>query len=199
MARAGYERLTNDRSLRAINVQIQREEIDDYAESTGEPISRHFCDNNKSASGFGTKVRDDYLALIEAVKQGLVTEIIVTEIPRLSRESDDAGQFIRLSKATKLWSEHYNSGSFEAHRDAGQRRATGALHEFPRPHLAHCNAVMGFAIGCVELSGEKNVRAKMASCRALGSERCLTKIVWGDEPDPGTSSSDINSPGSSRP
>jgi hypothetical protein len=88
-----------------------------------------------------------------------------------------------LGKAEKLWSEHYNAGRLEAHRELGQKRAFGALHDFPRPHLSHCNAVLGFAIGAIELSGEKNVRGHTQSCRALGQERCVARLVWGDEPD----------------
>ncbi len=86
-----------------------------------------------------------------------------------------------LGKAAKLWNEHFNVGVIEVHRELGQRRAFGEMRDFPRPHLAHCSAVMGFAMGAVELSGEKNVRGSMMSCRALGSERCVARIVWGDE------------------
>jgi len=89
-----------------------------------------------------------------------------------------------LGRASKLWREHFNTGSIEVHRELGQQRGFGELKDWPRPHLAHCNAVMGFSIGAIELSGEKHVRGTMMSCKALGAERCVSKIVWGDEPDP---------------
>ncbi len=89
-----------------------------------------------------------------------------------------------LGRASKLWSEHFNVGTIEVHRELGQKRAFGELRGWPRPHVAHCNGVLGFSMGAVELSGEKNVRGLTLSCRALGAERCVSKIVWGDEPDP---------------
>jgi hypothetical protein len=87
-----------------------------------------------------------------------------------------------LGKAGDLWGEHFNQGRFEAHRQTGRKLAFGTLHDFPRPHLAHCYAVLGFSMGCIELSGAENVRGQMVSCRAIGAETCVARIVWGDEP-----------------
>jgi DNA invertase Pin-like site-specific DNA recombinase len=101
-SRVGYERLSLDRSLRRISVTIQRDEIDDYAVETGKPIAQHFTDNDKSASEFSTKPRKDYIELLAGIMRGLVREIIVTEVPRLSRRTDEALELIRLSKTTPL-------------------------------------------------------------------------------------------------
>jgi site-specific DNA recombinase len=100
--RYGYERLSKDRSLRRINVAIQRTEIDEYAEETGDPIAEHLEDNDRSASEFATKERKAYPKLLFAIRLGLVAEIIVTEIPRLTRQSEDALELIALSKITAL-------------------------------------------------------------------------------------------------
>jgi hypothetical protein len=88
-----------------------------------------------------------------------------------------------LGRAGKLWAEHFTAGRFEAHREPGRQRAIGEMFDFPRPHLAHCYAVLGFAMGCVELSGEKNVRGTMVACRAIGAERCVARVAWGEEPN----------------
>ncbi len=90
-----------------------------------------------------------------------------------------------LGKAGDLWGEHYNVGRFEAYRQFGRKLAFGTLHDFPKPSLAHCYGVLGFAMGCIELSGAENVRGQMVSCRAIGAERCVARVVWADEPDPG--------------
>jgi site-specific DNA recombinase len=100
--RVGYERLSKDRSLRGINVAIQHAEIDEFAEDSGELIKKHFCDNDTSASEFGTKPRDGYLELLAWVIRGFVHEIIVTEIPRLTRRSSEAQELINYSKTTPL-------------------------------------------------------------------------------------------------
>jgi DNA invertase Pin-like site-specific DNA recombinase len=100
--RVGYERLSKDRSLRRINVSIQQAEIDDYAEETGGPIATHFEDNDRSASEFASKERKGYPELLFAIRNGEVAAIIVTEIPRLTRQSEDALELIALSKTTPL-------------------------------------------------------------------------------------------------
>jgi site-specific DNA recombinase len=104
MARYGYERLSQDRSLRRINVTIQRDEIDDCALDSGTSIKQHFSDNNKSASEYGSKPRDGYIDLVATIMRSVDNEdeIIVTEIPRLCRKSEEALELIRLSKTTPL-------------------------------------------------------------------------------------------------
>lgn len=100
--RVGYQRLSKDRSLRRISVEIQRDEIDDYALDNGEPITKHLVDNNVSASEYGTKPRDGYIELLAMIMRHLVHEIIVTEVPRLCRQSEEALELIALSKKTPL-------------------------------------------------------------------------------------------------
>lgn len=100
--RYGYQRLSKDQTLRGINVRIQREEVDDYAEQSGEPIAKHLSDNDKSASEFGTKPREGHIELLRDVADGLVTEIIVTEVPRLCRQTEEALELIKLSRTTAL-------------------------------------------------------------------------------------------------
>lgn len=82
-----------------------------------------------------------------------------------------------LSKASGLWREHFNAGSFEAHKVAPDR-AEGVV-EFPKPHLALCYSVLGFSIAAVELSGEKNVRGEIVACKSRGAEECRMRVHWG--------------------
>lgn len=164
MARYGYERLSKDRSLRGINVAIQRDEIDEYAHDTGAPVKQHFTDNDKAASEFGTKPRDDYINLIATLMRSTdeEDEIIVTEVPRLTRQSDEAGELIRLSKARplryisttdgmvydlhtprgrKAFREAVSDAEFEAdqsstrqHRKKNKQASAGAYHGGQRPY-----------------------------------------------------------------
>ncbi|MEU7525955.1 recombinase family protein [Saccharothrix sp. NPDC042600] len=128
--RVGYERLSKDRSLRGINVEIQREEIDEYALATGEPIGRHFCDNDTSASEFAVKPRKDYLELIALIKQDAVTEVIVTEIPRLGRQTEVAQELIRLSKATRLQYISTTDGArYDLHTPRGRKSLRDAISD----------------------------------------------------------------------
>lgn len=102
--RAAYARLSKDKSKKSVNVTLQLADIDDHALDTGDPIGQHliFKDNDISASSFGTKPREGYLELLEAIRADLVFEIIVTEVPRLCRQMADALELINLSKTTAL-------------------------------------------------------------------------------------------------
>jgi len=82
-----------------------------------------------------------------------------------------------LGKSSSFWSEHFNAGRLDIKR-GGPKHAEGELIDWPKPHLTHCYSVIGFAIGCIELSGGKNVRAEMVSCRARGAPRCHMRVDW---------------------
>ncbi|MCP3797950.1 recombinase family protein [Allokutzneria sp. A3M-2-11 16] len=103
-ARAAYARLSKDKSKRSVNVTIQLQEISGYAEETGDAIPLHlsYSDNDIGASVFETKPRDGYQDLLDAIRSNLVSEIIVTEVPRLCRQMTEALELIALSKTTAL-------------------------------------------------------------------------------------------------
>ena len=86
-----------------------------------------------------------------------------------------------LKRAAKLWCEHFNAGSFEILTDKASDYAEAEIVDFPTPHLAHTYAVLGFAMGCVELSGMKNVRGRLVTGRSLGGERSILRVDWGEE------------------
>lgn len=85
-----------------------------------------------------------------------------------------------LNKATKLWGEHFNAGSLEVTHEKGVNVADARLVDWPFPHLAHGYSVLGFAMGCIELSGAKNVRGELVSCRSLGGDETLLRVRWGE-------------------
>lgn len=103
-ARAAYARLSKDKTKRSPNVAIQLQEVHEYALDTGEPIPAQlvFKDNDLSASTFGTKPREGYLDLLEAIRAGSVSKVIITEVPRLCRQTAEATELISLSRTTEF-------------------------------------------------------------------------------------------------
>jgi hypothetical protein len=88
-----------------------------------------------------------------------------------------------LNRASKLWLENFSDGAFEVRTEKGTRTAEGEIIDFPFPHLAHTYSVLGFAMGCIEMSGAKNVRGELVACRSMGAERTLLRVHWGADPD----------------
>jgi len=86
-----------------------------------------------------------------------------------------------LNRAAKLWSEHFTAGSLEIISHKETDFAEAEIVDFPMPHLGHTYAVLGFAMGCVELSGQKNVRGRLKGGRARGGERTILRVDWGEE------------------
>jgi hypothetical protein len=84
-----------------------------------------------------------------------------------------------LGRAAKLWSEHFTEGSLVVRTEKDARMAEGEVVDFPIAHLHHTYTVLGFAIGCIEMSGEKNVRGELVSCRSRGADRTVIRVYWG--------------------
>jgi hypothetical protein len=83
-----------------------------------------------------------------------------------------------LGRAEKLFGEHFTAGKLKVRHEPGQNRAEGEILDFPAPHLALDYSILGFAMGCVELSGGKDVRGELVSSRARGGERDLMRVTW---------------------
>lgn len=83
-----------------------------------------------------------------------------------------------LHRSAKLWREHFNEGHLEIRTEKGTRQAEGEVVDWPVPHLAHTYSVLGFAVGCVELSGGKDVRGDVVSCRSHGGDRTILRVQW---------------------
>lgn len=163
-ARAAYARLSKDKAKRSVNVTIQLQEIGEYATDTGEAVPPHltFKDNDLSASPFSTKPRDGYLDLLDAIRANLVREIIVTEVPRLCRQTVEASQLIAMCQTTalqfvtttdgmvydlrtprgrKAFRDAVSDAEFEVdqssvrqHRKKNKQAEAGAFHGGQRPH-----------------------------------------------------------------
>lgn len=86
-----------------------------------------------------------------------------------------------LSRASKLWLEHFTRGAFIVTTEKHATFAEAEIADFPFPHLCHTYAVLGFAIGCVEMSGESNVRGEVVSCRSHGADKTILRVHWGGE------------------
>jgi len=83
-----------------------------------------------------------------------------------------------LGRASKLWSEHFSAGALHVRHEPGQPRAEGEIVEFPSSHMVLVYSTLGFSMGCLELSGGKNVTGEVVSARARGAERDLLRVSW---------------------
>lgn len=76
-----------------------------------------------------------------------------------------------LGKAARLWDLHYSSGRLAVHQEGpGQVRLS--IHDFARPHRAHCMSVLGWAERSAELSGAALRFSDEVACRTRGAEAC---------------------------
>ncbi|RMG19808.1 MAG: hypothetical protein D6729_04270 [Deltaproteobacteria bacterium] len=81
-----------------------------------------------------------------------------------------------LEKSASMWRTIYDTGNFRVERlSASEVRAT--LEGIPRPHRAHCVAVLAWAIRALELSGARDVQAE-ERCRLLGDAECSFHVRW---------------------
>jgi hypothetical protein len=83
-----------------------------------------------------------------------------------------------LQRASKLWAELFTAGAFLVKHEPGQSRAEGEIVEFPATHMVLVYSCLGFSMGCIELSGGKNVTGEVVSARARGAERDLLRVSW---------------------
>jgi hypothetical protein len=83
-----------------------------------------------------------------------------------------------LARASKLWSELFSAGAFVVRHEPGQPRAEGEIVDFPSTHMVLLYSTLGFSMGCLELSGGKNVSGEVVSARARGAERDLVRVTW---------------------
>jgi site-specific DNA recombinase len=98
-----YARLSQDRSGLSVNVQIQTEEGEAFAEENNLTVVARFRDNDISASKHARKKsRPDYDRLVVAVRRGEIEIILCTEMTRLYRTVEELLTLIRLAETTRL-------------------------------------------------------------------------------------------------
>ena len=83
-----------------------------------------------------------------------------------------------LARASKLWGELFTAGAFHVKHEPGAARAEGEIVEFPSSHMVLVYSCLGFSMGCIELSGGKNVTGEVVAARARGAERDLVRVAW---------------------
>ena len=83
-----------------------------------------------------------------------------------------------LARASKRWGELFTAGAFHVRHEPGQLRAEGEIVDFPSSPMVVVYSCLGFSMGCIELSGGKNVTGEVVSARARGAERDLLRVAW---------------------
>ncbi|MEM9487508.1 MAG: 4-vinyl reductase [Myxococcota bacterium] len=98
-----------------------------------------------------------------------------------------------LSKASRLWGMHYDSGRLLVREFPGPiLEVELEIADFARPHRIHCVSVQGWVERAAELSGVPRASLCEVDCRALGDQRCRFRLKW----DP---REDLEPPGSPPP
>lgn len=81
-----------------------------------------------------------------------------------------------LEKSAAMWRTIYDEGEFKVER-LSDTEVFARLVGIPRPHRAHCVAVLGWAVRALELSGAQDVHAE-ETCRLLGDPACTFHVTW---------------------
>ena len=76
-----------------------------------------------------------------------------------------------MSKATAVWSAHYDSGTASA-REVQRGEVSVTVENFATPHRAHCLAVLGWIEESVRISGAEMISIAEVKCRTRGAEAC---------------------------
>ena len=131
-----YARLSRDRKRLSENVNIQHRESRYFIEDQGWQHGGSRDDDDITASEFGTKVREGYLALIQDIKNvpdhdhaEVRVVIVVTEMPRLYRQLEELLDLIKLCESTKLKGIWTTDGEgYDLSTPEGYHRAVGAVN-----------------------------------------------------------------------
>ena len=94
--RISYQRVSTE--LQANGIDAQTNEIKRYCEYKNIQLDKSFVDFGISGKNFN---REQFQEMIELVKQGLVDEIIITELARWGRNMLEALQNINILKKHK--------------------------------------------------------------------------------------------------
>ena len=89
--------------------------------------------------------------------------------PDLSHSGTGA-DIVELS--SQFWSSYYDAGRTEAVATAEADAVLFEVIDFPTPHTAHCNRIVGWLLGAFAVIGA-DVELTIPACRALGDDRCL--------------------------
>jgi site-specific DNA recombinase len=95
-------RISRDSSGISDNVDIQVMECRRHAEERGWDVVNTFSDNDISASKYSTKPRPGYDTMITALKNVGIEAVLVVEISRLYRRTEELLDLIELAEGTSL-------------------------------------------------------------------------------------------------
>lgn len=82
-----------------------------------------------------------------------------------------------MSKATAVWSQHYDSGRAYT-RDVGPNEAAVVIDGFATPHVVHCLSVLGWVESSVTISGARVISGAEVECRRLGGKVCELRVRY---------------------
>lgn len=129
MRTAIYARLSKDWAGESSNVELQKAEGAEHAESKGWEVVGTFEDNDISASRYSTKPRPGYLALLSSIRAGTIEAVLVTEMPRLYRRLEELLELIRLAETTPLRHiEAIDGGGYDLSTGEGIHNAISAVN-----------------------------------------------------------------------
>jgi len=90
--------------------------------------------------------------------------------PEVHTRRDSRHLLIEL--ASRFWHFYYDSGRAEAVASDDPNNEVFEVNDFPSPHRAHCESILGWLAGAHAFLG-LDVEVSMPMCRAKGDERCL--------------------------
>jgi site-specific DNA recombinase len=93
-----YARVSQDKSKRLKSVQQQEQEAREAASQHGWPVARVFRDNDRSASRYASKVREEYADLLAHLDTGDVGILILWESSRGGRELEGWAGLLNLCR-----------------------------------------------------------------------------------------------------
>jgi hypothetical protein len=82
-----------------------------------------------------------------------------------------------MSKATAVWSEHYDSGHAYT-RDVGPGEVAIVIEDFATPHAVHCLSVLGWVESSVTISGARVISGEEVACRRRGAAACELRVRY---------------------
>lgn len=98
-------------------------------------------------------------------------------LPTLYRIFYKIGSFrYIISKASAVWSTHYDSGRASTHDIPGG--VAFVMEGFAKPHRVHCLSVLGWIEQSAVISGAKVTRAEEVKCRTRGDAVCEFQIEY---------------------
>ena len=92
-----YLRVSKDRTKRGISVDQQRDDNEAVAADEGWKIVETYIDNDRSASRYATRVREDFPRLIADLRLGRLDVLILWESSRGSRQVEEWIEMINLA------------------------------------------------------------------------------------------------------